>query len=368
MSPPRRRTLLIVAACLVGASLLCLAVKALILDPGADLDNQAAQLEANIRQAERALAAEPNVARRLSDLYRRTFGTDEGDVSEEMRARLMSLLAPSGLNTEQISSSPGGAPTRLRGSRSNDREVSRNVNIKGGKLSHTINLLYLLAAESHLHRIDSLTLKPNGVEKGKVDLQFRYSTLAMEPPKGQRPATSPATTQLASLDVPEREIYRLIEERDLFRPYVKRPPPEPSAPPQVAAPSAPLPPPPPPPPGEPEEAKWRLAGLPTLFGTELVYFRHRGGESRSFKVGQDISLLDGKIVLVDCRAVRRHDNPKIFSESRVIVQVKDTYWAVELGDRLIDKHRLSAADLPSALKAPATQPAAAAPPREVGKS
>jgi len=369
MSLPRRKILLIAAAALVGALLLYVGVKSLILDPGTDLDRQAADLEKNIREANKALLNEGPVAKRLAGLYSRTFGTDEGDVSEEMRARLMGLLAPSGLTSEQISSSPGSAPKRIRGSKCNDREISRNVNIKAGKLDRAINLLYLLAAEPHLHQIDSLSLKPSS-ERGKVDLQFRYSTLAMEPRKGARPTTGaasgpasvPASEQLASLDSPERETYRVIEDRDIFRPYVKRPPPEPSP-----APAASPPPSPPPRADEPEEAKWRLAGLPTLFGTELVYLRHRGGESRSFKVGQDLNLLSGKIIAVDCRIQPRHDDPKRFSESRVIVQVKDTYWAVELGDRLIDKHRLTPADLPPALRPVATQPAEAAA-REIGKS
>ena len=57
--------------------------------------------------------------------------------------------------------------------------LKRTVNIKGGTLSHAINLLYLLDAEPHLHRLDSLSLSPSP-ELGKVDVQFKYSTLAME--------------------------------------------------------------------------------------------------------------------------------------------------------------------------------------------
>ncbi len=370
MSLPRQKILLIAAASLVGMVLLYLVVKSLVLDPGAELDRQAAELEKNIRDTQKALLAEPEVARRLADLYSRTFGTDESEVSEQMRARLMGLLAPSGLTSEQISSSPGSAPKRIRGSKSNDREISRNVSIKASRLDRAINLLYLLAAQPHLHLIDSLVLKPSS-ERGKVDLQFRYSTLAMEPRKGAPSATGPssvpASEQIASLDSPERALYRVIEDRDIFRPYVKRPPPEPSPAPAAPTPAPSPPPPPPPSRDEPEEAKWRLAGLPTLFGTELVYLRHRGGESRSFQVGQDVNLLSGKIVAIDCRALPRHDNPKVFSESRVIVQVKDTFWAIELGDRLIDKHRLSPAELPAALRPPATQPAEAAG-KELGAS
>jgi hypothetical protein len=55
--------------------------------------------------------------------------------------------------------------------------------------------------------------------------------------------------------------------------------------------------------------------------------------------------------------MRRYDNPKAYSDSRVILQVKDTFWAVELGDVLTQKHRLGRAELPPQLRSPTTAPA-----------
>jgi hypothetical protein len=359
-SQQQQKLLAIAAASVVTVAIVFGVVKATILAPASNLDREAAQLEANIRDVRKALDRGALVARKLRELQARTFGPDEADVSEAMRERLMGLLAPSGLSTEQISSVPAnGMPiTRMR-----DREVSRTISITGGKLSHAINFLYLLAEEPHLHRFDTLSITPSQAEKGKVDLKFRYSTLAMTGFKGTAttaaatgPDAATQTAALPSLDSDERGFYKIIEERDIFRPYQKRPDPPP--PPPAVATAQPPPPPPPPPQGqrEPEESRWRVAGLPMMSGTEVVHVRHvQSGETRTYKIGQP--LMDGNVVMIDTRMMRRYDNPKAYSDSRVILQVKDTFWAVELGDVLTQKHRLGRAELPPQLRSPTTAPA-----------
>ena len=368
MSKPREHLPLIAAGAGAIALIVLGCVYQLILAPAARLDEQARLLTQKIAQGNKELERrEPQVSRRLADLNRRTFGTEESGVSEAMRARLMGLLAPSGMNAEQFNSTPVNAQRISR--KTNDREVSRNINIRAGKLTHAINLLYLLASEPYVHRIDSLTLKPSA-QPGRVDLQFRYSTLALESAKGAQPSSAAATTQLAvaSLDTHEREVYKIIEERDIFRPYVKRPPQEPPPPPPPTGGNPPPPPPPPPPPSENEAEKWRVVGLPTFEGSEVALLRRRESEAQAYKIGQVVPVLEGKVVLIDCREIPRHDNPKVFSSGRVVFQMKDTFWAVELGDRLADKHRLSPADLPPELRSPATAPAVGLSRRDEAKS
>jgi hypothetical protein len=353
MKMPRRKTMLALSAAAVGALVIVASANQFLFVPASRLDEQARTLDRGVRQADAdAKRREHDVQSRLADLRRRTLGTDEAAVGEAMRARLMGLLAPAGLNIEQFLSPAATAQKIYR--KTNDREVSRNITIKAGKLSHAVNLLYILACEPYVHRVDSISLKPSQ-ERGRVELQFRYSTLALDANRGPRPAASQASSApiaIASLDTPLRQAYSVIEDRDILRPYEKRRPPEAVPQPQPQpSPQAQLQ----RPTQEPEEARWRVAGLATYSGTDVVQVRGRGGEIRSFKVGE--SLMDGKVVLLDCRELPRHDNPKEFSPGRVILQVKDTYWAIEQGDRLADKHRLSPAELPPELRAPATAPA-----------
>jgi hypothetical protein len=48
--------------------------------------------------------------------------------------------------------------------------------------------------------------------------------------------------------------------------------------------------------------------------------------------------------------------------------MKDTYWAVENGDVLAQKHRLAAAEVPAQLLSPASAPAVGLSRKDDGKS
>ena len=341
MTKADRKKLLIAGASLVGALLVFTIVWASVLRPAAILDANAAYLEEQIRATRAELAGEPQVRARLEDLFRHTFDPNETKVSEALRSRVTDLLRPSGLVTQQFRLLPVNSPPVPK---TKDRPVSRTITIKEGRLGNVVDLLYLLDEEPHLHRFDTLKLTPAS-ERGKVDLSVTYSTLVMDMPKGPLPATLPADVQTASLDSNDRHYLRIIEERDIFRPYEKKR----TVPVEVVQ-STGNPPPP--------EPGWRLAGLPTIFGTEMVHVRNmQNGETRTYKIGQTLPFLDGKIVMIDCRLMPRHDNPKLFSDSRVILQMKDTYWAVELGDPLAQKHRLTPPELPPELRTPASGPA-----------
>jgi len=349
----RRQALTIAIGAMVGFLIVYAVLNGTLLAPAARLDRQADDLRGKIRKLEAEVSKADRHESRLAALAGRTLGPGETQVSERMRARLMGLLAPSGLDAQQTSSSP--LASRRLSRKANDKEVSRSVSIKGGKLSHAINLLYLLSVGSELHRLDTLSLKPSGAGPGRVDLNFKYSTLALEPTGSSGSASRPATRPAGRLDTPQRQQYELlIASRDILRPYVRRERPQPQ--PERPRPSPP-PPPPPPPPSAPPEASWRLAGLPTLFGKELIHVRHvSSGEVKTYKIGQ--RLAGGQIVMIDCRPVRRKDNPREFSDSRVILKISSAYWAVEIGDSLAQKRQLATADLPEHLRpAPATAPA-----------
>jgi hypothetical protein len=379
MKAQEQKLLMIVLACFIVAGMLYGVAKVIILNPAADLDANILQLENQIRadgsalgmsrgaiasflnepnrcDANKPLEREIQVARKLSELSLRTLGPDERDAAAAMMELLTGAMAPSGL-TGRFKVEAVQAP---RIAKTNDRVVGQKVNVWGAKLGNVINLLYVLEESPYLHRIDTLKLTPLPPDRSRVDLVFTYSTPALAKVPASASA-SQATTQLAelpSLDDERRGLYDLIDSRDIFRPYVRREPP-PSPPPMAAATPPPTPPPPPPPsPRAPEEERWRISGLPTVSGTDLVHLRHvESGETRTYKIGQVLPMIEGKIVMVDTRTVRRYDNPKAFSDSRVILQMKDTFWAVENGDRLAQKHRLPAAELPPQLLSPASAPA-----------
>ncbi len=356
MTAGDKKKLLIVLAALAAVVVLYRTVDGLFISPGLRLQGEIEVLDSNIRKLDQENSRIAGINRRLAGYYARTFSTDESKAGEEMRARLMELLAPCGLSTEQLNSSAVSPRMIASGAKSKDKEISRTVTINGAKLSHVVNLLYLLETETHLHRMESLSLTP--VSDGKINLQLKYATLTMEPPKsGLKATTSSSTEPAGSLDTPQREMFEMISIRDMFRPYVPRPLVA-----KVEPTRTPDPEPPTPRISESQDSRLRVTGLPTLFGKDYIYVLNTANsETRTYKPGDQWG--DAKIVMVDCRPMAHRGNPKDISDSRVILKLGQDFWAVEIGDTLADKHRLPSADLPPQLmktliKAPTTQVAA----------
>lgn len=350
MTAKDKKKLLIVLAAVVAVVVLYRLVDGLFIAPGTRLAGEIQALGDTVRKLKADNDRIAGINRRLGGYYARTFSTDESKVGEEMRARLMDLLAPSGLSTEQLNSSAVSPRLIASGAKSKDKEISRTVTINGAKLSHVVNLLYLLETQTPLHRMEALSLTP--VSDGKINVQFKYATLAMEPPKaGLKAATSSATESAGTLDTPQREMFEMIATRDMFRPYVPRPPvakveptrtPEPDPTPRIS---------------ESQDSRLRVTGLPTLFGKDYVYVLNTGNnETRTYKPGDQWG--DAKVVMVDCRPMPRRGNPRDLSDSRVLLKIGQDYWAVEIGDTLADKHRMTSADLPPQLLKSLIKPSA----------
>lgn len=70
--------------------------------------------------------------------------------------------------------------------------------------------------------------------------------------------------------------------------------------------------------------------------------------TRRYKVGE--TLRDGEIVAVDYRSRPFPGKPELQSHSRVILRVQTTYWAVEGGTTLAEKHQLAVEELPASLR------------------
>ncbi len=350
MTVKDKKKLLVVLGVVFAIVLLYRAVDAVFISPAVTLQRDSRALQESVTKLTRENGRIKGINQRLAEYYGRTFSTDESKVGEEMRARLMELMAPSGLAAQQLTSSTVSPRLIASGAKSKDKEISRTMTINGAKLAHIVNLLYLLDSETHVHRLETLSLIP--LSDGKMNVQFKYSTLALEAPKaGARPTTSAATEPAGSLDTAQREQYEVIALRDMFRPYVARPPvarvdPTPERPAETPQPRI----------SESQDSRLRVTGLPTLFGKDYVYVRNTGSnETRTYKPGDQWG--DAKVVMVDCRPMPRKGNPREFTDSRVILRIGQDYWAVELGDTLADKHRVTTAELPPSLQKPASAPA-----------
>lgn len=330
-----------------------LAINRVFLIPAADCENQARDLQEKIRQANAQKSKEDTYRKHLKELAGDTFGADELKVIEQVRAVVTDVLTVSGLSAQNLSLKP------LAGSRVPGvyREVGWSVRARG-KLPHVISFLYLLTKEVHLHRVDNVVLTP--VVGGEVELQAKYATLLLESPKGEKLVTDedPGLPDASLLEGPERQQYQVIASRDLFRPYIQAKPKPPEPQPREQ---------PPPQPPRTSEGRFRVVGLPTFNGQAEVAVRNFGSNKTTFyKPGDD--LAGGKVVMVDYRPLPMPKKPEILSESRVVLQIGNEYYAVELGQSLEDKRALKGDDVPPGLPRLEVPPPAEAPPPAPGSA
>lgn len=316
-----------------------LAVNQVFLVPAAEAEKLAQELTDKLARAKAEKGKETAYRNRLRDLAAQAFGTDEMRVSEQVRTTITEVLILSGLSNQNLSLKP------IIGSRVPGvyREIGWSVRARG-KLAQVIAFLFLLTKETHLHRLDNIVVAPVPNTQD-VELQVKYATLLLEAQKGEKLVTDeiPQGIDPSLLDSPERQQYQVIAMRDLLRPYMPgkpQPPPEPPRePPRPREPS-------PPPKGS--DARFRLVGLPTWGGRTDVLVRD-GGNNRvtSFKTGDE--LAGGKIVMADYRPLPMPKKPQLLSPSRVVLQIGNDYYAVELGQSLAEKRTLTPEELPPGL-------------------
>jgi hypothetical protein len=352
----REKTLAAAAGTVVVALVTYVAVSKVFLEPAANLDRQALDLQDRIARAKAEKGKEDAYKNRLKQLAAGAFGTDEMKVSEQVRTVVTDVLILSGVSSQYLTLKP------MTGSRVPGvyREIGWAVRARG-KLAQVINFLYLMSREPHLHRVDNVVVHPVPNSQD-VELQVKYATLLLESPPTDKLATDevePLPIETTLLETPERQQYDVIAVRDVFRPYIP-------AKPQVA--QAPPPPPrreeSPPSPKPGSDARWRVVGLPTWFGRSDVLVRDASsGKVTSLTTGDD--LAGGKIILVDYRMLPLPKKPEILSGSRVVLLIGSDYYAVELGQSLADKRALTDAELPPGL--PRLQrPSPEAPPPSAG--
>jgi hypothetical protein len=332
---PRERILALAAAGILSVILLGVMLHQLVLAPAAALDQRIAEAQAKRDSLMLQLAKGPEYRQAIRQVALRAYDLDEQQASERARTRLVDMLQRSGLSLDRLSLRP------VRGPRvpSTYQEIAWLLSVRG-KPEQIVNCLYLLQRDPYLHRLDNLTLAPVARSQD-VELRLRYATLVLLYPKDQKPI-DPRKDEpprlLASLDDAQRSAYALIAQRDLFRPYMPavahRPEHEPSPEPTPVS-------------DNPLE-RLRVVGLPTWNGQpEIILYDDAASQTRTLAVGDE--LAGGVIVLVDYRNMPMPGNAMILSTSRVIVRIDQTYWAIELGQSVGERHELDSQQIPPAL-------------------
>lgn len=359
---PRVRILAIAAGAVVVFLIGWGVVNSVFFTPADSLDRLIRKYEEDVREYRAQANAGRAALAKLRLLATRSYGTDRNEVSAKVHEHLERLLTRAGLVKESIRASAGG---RRRGY----EVVSRAVTARG-TLKQAMDFLYLLDEQPFLHRVDDVKIKhidrsPN------VSLSCSYSTLILLDHQGRpieaagdgepnQPTTAKAWGDLSSS---ERTLYSVVSRRNLLLPYVERlpeprrrprprprerkPQPKPQSQPQPRV--NPL-------------ARYRLTDLSEWGDKQDVRVVGPDGSSKLYHPGDE--LAGGTIKMVDIRPMPMPGKPEIDSPSRVILQTGKEYWAVELGQVLSKKRRLTGEDLPPSLrKKTSTQPTDDASPR-----
>lgn len=334
----REKILLGAVAFAALVTIMYLAVNRVFFVPAAQRLVDAKDIIAKINHAKAEKNKEGTYQNRLKDLAALSFGTDENRVSEQVRTRITEVLGASGLSAQNLSLKPL-VSSRVPGVY---KEIGWIVRARG-QLSHVVNFLFLMTREPHLHRLDNLVLAPvaGGTD---VELQVKYGTLVLDTAKGEKLETdrTPEDLPPGILQGTERMAYEVIPVRNLFLPYIPAPAVQKPVP--AESPRAP---------GEPgvprvPEGRYRLVGLPTWGPAPDILVRDANtGKVATYKPGDD--LAGGKIVTVDYRPLPMPSNPELLSASRVVLVIGTSYYAVELGTSLAEKHPLAADQTPPGL-------------------
>lgn len=305
-------------------------LKAVWMKPLKALDRKTAAMREKldkVRAERRAYFAAEDTVKKFAQ---RAFSDEVDQASAKSGEILTKTILQSGLPESDFSRLPVG-PRKLAGA----NEIGWSVQGEG-KLQRVIDLVFLLQASPHLHRLDGLVVAPGDVP-GYLRVRFRYLTLVMDP----APIVDPIDLKPKfTLESPERLIYNTIVTRDILRPYIKRQPV-----PQPGTPSQPGTTPPGSPPG-PES--FRIVSLSDWGGEPEIHVRDLTNQ-RTLRYKPGDNLAGGGIVMVDYRRMPMPGTIGLESYSRVIVKIGSDFWAIEHGKTLAEKYKLPPNDWPEQL-------------------
>ena len=305
-------------------------LRAMFVAPLKEADKKIRNTRLSIADMEKERRAYFAAEDSVKKIAARAFSHDLDEASALSGEMITQLIRQAGLSETEFSRLPVG-PRRMRGA----REIGWSVRGRGSQ-ADVVDLIYLLKEAPPVHRIESLTLSA-AETPGVARVSFRYLTLVISPePMVERESLEPD----ADLKSSARQVYDAALVRDVFRPYIKRPP-APPPPPPAPAPSTT-------PPPAPQLDTFQVVSLSEWQGLPEVHVRDlKTQKTASYGEGDD--LAGGKIVAVDYRLMPYPGKAGLNSHSRVIVKIGPDFWAVERGQTLADKRRLTNEQLPKKL-------------------
>jgi hypothetical protein len=320
----RRQTILLCAAgCLALLFIGAFGIRSVFVKPLKDLQSQIAALRDKLRQNKEDQRAYFSAEQYLKEVAPRLFGREAEAATAEAGKMLTDQIVGLGLQESQFSRTPVG-PKRLRGA----QEVGWNVQGEG-PLAKVLDLVFVLEQTPQVHRLENLVFSA-GDAPGRIKARFLYLTLVFEV-AGVKPKAD--LKPKFALDSPQRRLYDVIVQRDLLRPYSPRAATETAA---GAGPASPL-------------DVLRVVSLSNWGGMpEVAVCDTTSMKISSFKAGD--TLAGGQIVMVDYRTLPMPGQPGLVSNSRVILKVGTSYWAVEHGQPLSAKYPLAPEQLPTELR------------------
>ena len=311
-----------------------------VFDTLRESSDKEAKLQKELKGLKQYNAREKKLKRRLAEYVENTYGTDETAVTEDVRVRVNAMIETSGMVRHASSSAKGQS----------ERKTFELLTYKcdlSGTLDQAVDLLAILRADPYRHRIDSMTIKPSADGRA-VTMDLSYSTPVPILMKGENyTVNQPQGTEVISdlNQIPHRQAYQKIASRNLFRPYFKKKP-KPVPPvrkvdPATAATTKE---------STPDPAdKLRLVDLSTYHGKQSVMVQDIGtNEYKKLKLGDDIA--DVKIVAVDTRPLPKQDDPKLLTYSRIIVQIGNKYYSIELGSLLSNRRLIPPSEIPGLIR------------------
>ncbi|MBI5799209.1 MAG: hypothetical protein HZA92_00575 [Verrucomicrobia bacterium] len=325
------------SVCLLGGGL---GLRAFITKPLTELDKRITAARERLEKINTDRRNYFSAEDRLKSLARLAFADTVDEASAHSGEMLTKQILRAGLKEVSFTRLPVG-PRKMRGA----SEIGWNVQGEGA-LAGVVNLLFLLEQSPNLLRLENLVVS-GGDAPGVVRVQFRCLTLVLDPAPE---VTRTPLLAKAELNSPERHALDTIPVRDILRPYIKRPPPPtPKVPPGGSPASTPAT-----PPGPPGPETFRIVSLSEWQGQPEVHVRDTTTQTTArYKPGD--ALAGGMIAMVDYRAMPLPGASGLQSYSRVILRVKDEFFAIERGQTLADLRKLEPEKLPPQLARPAVK-------------
>lgn len=311
---------------ILGVFVLGFVIKGFFVRPLEEIDKQTALVREKLEKINKERRDYFEAEDRVKAITQRTFAPEINEASARSGEMITHQIAQAGLNEADFTRLPVG-PRRMRGA----SEIGWSVQGKGS-LAKVINLLFLVQTSPQVHRMEGVTLTAYD-KPGEIKIRFVYVTLVIDP----APEVAPADLkQPFTLESPERLAYNTVLERDILRPYIKAPPPEPAPASKPGNSTAP-----------PGPDSLRVVSLSEWDGVPEVHI-HDSAKDKTlrFRQGEKIES-HGEIVAVDYRPMPLPEVPGLLSHSRLILKTGDEFWAVERGQTLAQKRKLAPGEWPA---------------------